>query len=74
MAIQTVGLCILLVILNATIKVLASPGSDWFEEEKRKADEKFANFDKDFDEQWNKQQNTFDDINKKWEERKKQME
>ena len=68
---HTYGLCIFVMILNVTINVLAAPQSDWFEEQKRKSDEMFKNFDKDFDDQWNK-------VNKKHEkfleENKKEFE
>lgn len=39
-----------LIVVNATLRVLAYPGSDWFEEEKRKAEAKVKkNFAEHFD-------------------------
>ena len=40
----------LFIVVNVTLRVLAYPGSDWFEEEKRKAEEKVKkNFAEHFD-------------------------
>ena len=47
---QKIAIFFLFIVVNATLRVLAYPGSDWFEEEKRKAEEKVKkNFAKHFD-------------------------
>ena len=63
-------LCVLVIALNFIVNVLSSPGSDWFEEQKRKSEEKFKNFDRDFNEKWN---NISKIHGKTFEERKKEI-
>ena len=63
-------LCILVILLSFIVNVLSSPGSDWFEEQKRKSEEKFKNFDRNFNEKWN---NITRIHGKTFEERKKEI-